>query len=761
MKKLLLTCMIWLTAIALWAKMPEANGGVYVKATATGDGIGWGNAAAHSQAAIDFKGVSPDSFTHKISDGSLTSNIATVTVMAINRVEAQITNATTVNYTVTFSEPVSGVDASDFTLTTSGVTGSIGTPTGSGATWTVPINSIVGNGTLRLDFTGTTGVTPNVSAAYTTGEVYTFDHLAPTLVSGSYFSNNGYSSQYAKVGNMITLSVGFNEALQAITIAIAGHPVTAVASNGNKNWTATYSLVTGDTEGNIPWTYSATDLAGNVRQQSNTDFGTVLIFDKTPPVINITPTAVTAAPGTDASFTIAYVDPNFSYSSLSSGDITVNTTGTAAYTSLILSGSGSTYTAKLTGVSGWGTLGISVAASTAQDIPGNIAGASSPSATILIASNNADLSALGTTAAGLSPTFDPATAVYTASVPYATTSTTITPTKAHAGATIKVRVNGNAYTTLTSGSSSGALVLDVGANVIEILVTAENEITTKTYTLTVTRVNEAPTIEIFPAVLLDGAVGSFYSQTITASGGTSPYTYKVTAGLLPDGLTLSNTGTLSGTPTAGGISTFTVTATDASTSPGPYSASRNYSINTEQVLPITLINYSVKKDANYAKIVWSTASENNNQRFEILKSTDGITFLTIGSIKGNGTTSISNNYSFYDRNPFHGASYYKLMQIDNNGKVNDLGTRSLNFDLKEKAQVLISPNPAQDFIKVKFNDPFTRIEILDMNGKILKTLSVSSEDDEAIIDISYLKPNNYLLRLSNSSMTVVKKMIKL
>ena len=71
-----------------------------------------------------------------------------------------------------------------------------------------------------------------------------------------------------------------------------------------------------------------------------------------------------------------------------------------------------------------------------------------------------------------------------------------------------------------------------------------------------------PTITIAPATVPNGTVGVAYSQTLTASGGASPYTYAVTAGALPAGISLSSGGAISGTPTAAGTSSFTVTATD-------------------------------------------------------------------------------------------------------------------------------------------------------------------------------------------------------
>jgi large repetitive protein len=72
-----------------------------------------------------------------------------------------------------------------------------------------------------------------------------------------------------------------------------------------------------------------------------------------------------------------------------------------------------------------------------------------------------------------------------------------------------------------------------------------------------------PVVTLSPAVLPSGTTAVAYSQTITASGGTAPYSFAVTAGTLPTGLTLTPGGLLAGTPTAAGSFTFTVRGTDA------------------------------------------------------------------------------------------------------------------------------------------------------------------------------------------------------
>ncbi|MCC7599482.1 putative Ig domain-containing protein, partial [Janthinobacterium sp. FW305-129] len=105
---------------------------------------------------------------------------------------------------------------------------------------------------------------------------------------------------------------------------------------------------------------------------------------------------------------------------------------------------------------------------------------------------------------------------------------------------------------------------------------------TRTYTLTV----NAPTITVAPTVMPAMTAGVAYSQGITAANGTATYSYAITGGSVPTGLSLAPDGTLSGTPTAAGPFNFTVTATDSSTGSGPYTGSRAYSVTVAAGAPV-------------------------------------------------------------------------------------------------------------------------------------------------------------------------------
>ncbi len=145
---------------------------------------------------------------------------------------------------------------------------------------------------------------------------------------------------------------------------------------------------------------------------------------------------------------------------------------------------------------------------------------------------------------------------------------------------------GNASFTITATDSSGA---------------PGPYSASRAYTVTIA----PPTIELTPVTLPNATFGVAYSQTITADGSIAPYSFAVTSGSLPPGLTLTSGGTLAGTPTLGGPRTFTITATDATAAPGPYAGARAYTLTVDVpalVLPATTLPDGATDTAYSAQI---------------------------------------------------------------------------------------------------------------------------------------------------------------
>lgn len=93
----------------------------------------------------------------------------------------------------------------------------------------------------------------------------------------------------------------------------------------------------------------------------------------------------------------------------------------------------------------------------------------------------------------------------------------------------------------------------------------------------------APTVTLTPTSLANGTIATAYSANITASGGSAPYSYSLVSGSLPGGLTLSNGGSLSGTPNAAGSFSFTVQATDNT----GFTGTRAYNLSVASQAPVT------------------------------------------------------------------------------------------------------------------------------------------------------------------------------
>ncbi len=212
------------------------------------------------------------------------------------RVDANPTNAPTVNYTVTFDLAVAGVDTSDFTLTTTGTIAgaSVTSVTGSGTTRNVAVATGSGTGTIRLDVvdddTIVAGTTPlgGVGAGngnFTTGQAYDVDRTAPTVTveqavgqpDPAPTSPINFTVTFSEpVSNFDAADIILGGTAGATTAVVTGGPtVFNVAVSGmTTNGTVTISIVAG----------AAIDAVGNTSTPS-TSIDNVVIFNGVAPIV--------------------------------------------------------------------------------------------------------------------------------------------------------------------------------------------------------------------------------------------------------------------------------------------------------------------------------------------------------------------------------------------------------------------------------------------------------------------------------------------
>ena len=160
---------------------------------------------------------------------------------------------------------------------------------------------------------------------------------------------------------------------------------------------------------------------------------------------------------------------------------------------------------------------------------------------------------------------------------------------------------------------------------------------TQALTLTV-----ASTLSIATVSVPDAVAGASYSQQFSATGGASPYTWSVTTGTLPDGLSLSQAGLLTGTPAATGSSSFTVGVADD----GAGRASRGYTLTVLAPLSITTTNLPPATSGTPYSQPLAVAGGSPPYRWSVAAGTlpDGLTLSADGVL--GGTPTIAGDYDF-------------------------------------------------------------------------------------------------------------------
>jgi uncharacterized protein with beta-barrel porin domain len=145
--------------------------------------------------------------------------------------------------------------------------------------------------------------------------------------------------------------------------------------------------------------------------------------------------------------------------------------------------------------------------------------------------------------------------------------------------------------TMTPAGTISGVPTSSGTYPITVTVTdSATQTAQKTYQLTI----NAPGIALAPATLPQGQAGAVYAPAaLSASGGSAPYTYSITSGALPPGLTMTPAGVISGTPTSAASFNITVTATDKFN----FQGSQAYTLAVGQPVPIS-VNYAATVNAN-------------------------------------------------------------------------------------------------------------------------------------------------------------------
>jgi choice-of-anchor B domain-containing protein len=145
-----------------------------------------------------------------------------------------------------------------------------------------------------------------------------------------------------------------------------------------------------------------------------------------------------------------------------------------------------------------------------------------------------------------------------------------------------------------------------------------------------------------------------------------------------------------------------------------------YVLHFDGMVPVELSSFTAKVTGNNVELNWTTATEKNNQGFEVQRKL-GNEYYTIGFIEGNGTTTEIHNYSFFDKNLQPGTYTYRLKQVDFDG--NFAYSEEIIVEINNPSNFILNqnyPNPFNPSTSIKFSLPvssFANLSIYNLVGE--------------------------------------------
>ncbi len=178
---------------------------------------------------------------------------------------------------------------------------------------------------------------------------------------------------------------------------------------------------------------------------------------------------------------------------------------------------------------------------------------------------------------------------------------------------------------------------------------------------------------------------------------------------------------------------------------------------TREVLPVTLVQFTGTLVEDKVYLNWETASELNNDYFVVERSRDALNWESIGTVKGNGTTSTPHYYSLIDYKPNSGINYYRLKQVDFDGTY--AHSKIIQVDLVTTditpGFLQVYPNPTDGVVNatiLSIADQHVNIRILDITGRVMgdKDASLGKGLNNIKLNLSSFPAATYIISFTDS-----------
>lgn len=185
----------------------------------------------------------------------------------------------------------------------------------------------------------------------------------------------------------------------------------------------------------------------------------------------------------------------------------------------------------------------------------------------------------------------------------------------------------------------------------------------------------------------------------------------------------------------------------------------NYRLSVTNVspLPVDLVYFHATYVNRTVNLNWKTASEQNNSKFIIERSSDAVNWKYLTEVSGAINSSIALTYSSIDENPLPGINYYRLLQVDLDGKITESGIAVAETDLSSISMELF-PNPSKtnQSVVVRLNgienSKTIDFQIFDIQGSKIHFSTINWDKNNPTFEINHiLNPGSYFIQVQDSN----------
>ena len=181
--------------------------------------------------------------------------------------------------------------------------------------------------------------------------------------------------------------------------------------------------------------------------------------------------------------------------------------------------------------------------------------------------------------------------------------------------------------------------------------------------------------------------------------------------------------------------------------------------------PAFITSFFPINDGDNVILKWTSSNEPANESYVVERSVDKKNFIIIGNATGKGNNGSFESYAIEDNDPVHGLAYYRLVN-KNNGQVSYSELRPVNRSVQQANYVIAYPNPVRNMLSVKIGSvqkENTTMRLMDMSGRILKSIPAKINSGEQVIEIDMSKFNTgtYMLKIPAGGKMQVQMINKL